>query len=164
MGTVGSTAAGFLFALLIVASVAFTAEKPRLDEVCRKMDEHVDYMLGRQISRCSPSISRLPGKYSFFFVAGRPVLNDPWDRRIWLLAITEAVGRAMTETEEFPGLRAVDLDEVITFDAEFARQNKVLALPASVMKHIRNDLHAGAIDVDRAYDRIKAATIERPPK
>ena len=170
------TVAALFFAWFMTTSPAFGAEKqlagrppaekenpkPSLDVVCLKMDDHVNYMLGRQISRCSPSISKLPGKYSFFFVAGRPVLNDPWDRRVWLLAIVEAVGRAMTDTEEFPALRGVDLDEVITFDAEFARQKKVLALPASVVKRISNDLHGGAINVDRAYDRIRAAATERP--
>ena len=158
---VRSIAATLILVWFVSTSLIFAAQGPALEEVCLKMDNLVDEMLGLQISQCSPSLSKRAGKYSFFFGAKRPVLTDPSDRRVWLLAIVGVAGRAMTDTQDFPGLKGVDVDEVLTFDPEFAKQRRVLALPAPVVKRIRNDLLGGTINVDRAYDQIKAALAER---
>jgi hypothetical protein len=154
-------AAGVVFAWLISTSLAFPAEKPSVEEACLKMDELVNEMLGREISQCSPSISKRAGKYSLFFIAKKPVLNDLSDKRVWLIAIVAVVGGAMTETENFPAMRGASIDEVLTFDADFAKQGKALVLPAPVAKSIRNNLHDRIINIDQAYDQIKAAMTER---
>jgi hypothetical protein len=155
-----STAAILFVALLIPLSFAFAAEDPPLEEACLKMDGLIDNMLGMQISRCSPSISKRAGKYSFYFIARRSVFNDPWDRRVWLLAVVGVVGSAMTNAKEFPELRDVSIDEVLTFDMDFAKSREVLVIPATVAKRIHNDLHDGIINVDQAYDQIKFAIAE----
>jgi hypothetical protein len=158
---VKSIAVGIFLAWLISISSTLAAEKPPLEDACLKMDELVNGMLGTQISRCSTSISNRADKYSFFFVAKKPVLNNASDKRVWLLAIVGVVGRAMMDPEGFPSLRGVHIDEVLTFDPDFAKQRRVLALPASSAKRISKDLNDGVIGIDRAYDQIRTVTTER---
>ena len=158
---VTSTAAILTLFWFILTPIALAAQGPGSGEVCLKIDRLIDEMLGLQISQCSLNLSKRAGKYSFFVVAKKSVLDDPSDRRVWLLAIVGVVGRAMTETADFPELKGVDIDEVLTFDAGFVKQRRVLVLPAPVTKRIRNDLLRGIIDVDRAYDQINAALSSR---
>jgi hypothetical protein len=141
---------------LLPALVA--AKEPPLEGVCAQIDNKINTLLGAQISQCVPAKGSTPGTYSLLFLAKKPVLSDPQNKRAWLLAIVGGAGWAMTE---LPEMKGVKVSEVLTTDKSLSVAKKYLSLPGASVKQWRNDLYSGKRKPLDVYAAIEKAAVER---
>jgi len=86
---------------------------------------------------------------SFVILTSEPVFSSESLERIWLIAVTASLGRALNDRP------TVDVDQLTVSDAKSISTGITYTLPVALTRSLQRRKVTNQIDLDKMYDEIE---------